>query len=39
MTLDVRSAVIKQATVSTVMQTVMMAVFYASVGRTDIPLS
>jgi protein-S-isoprenylcysteine O-methyltransferase Ste14 len=34
-----RSAVIKQATVSTVLLAVMMAVFYASAGRTDIPRS
>jgi protein-S-isoprenylcysteine O-methyltransferase Ste14 len=39
LTTDVRSAVIKQVTVSTVMLTVMMAVFYASAGRTDIPRS
>ena len=34
-----RSAVIKQATVSTVLLAVMMAVFYVSAGRTDIPRS
>ncbi len=39
MTMDVRSAVIKQASVSTVLLTVMMAVFYVSAGRTDIPRS
>ena len=39
MTLNVRSAVIKQVTVSTVLAAVMMAVFYASAGRTDIPRS
>ena len=39
MTIDVRSAVIKQATVSTVLLAVMMAVFYASAGRTDISRS
>jgi hypothetical protein len=36
-TMGARSAVIKQATVSTVLLAVMMAVFYASAGRTDIP--
>jgi protein-S-isoprenylcysteine O-methyltransferase Ste14 len=37
--LDVRNAVIKQVTVSTVLAAVMMAVFYVSAGRTDIPRS
>jgi hypothetical protein len=36
--MDVRSAVIKQATVSAVLLDVMM-VFYASAGHTDIPHS
>ncbi len=39
MALDARGAVMKQMTVSTVMLAVMMAVFYASAGRTDIPRS
>lgn len=39
MALDVRGAVMKQMTVSTVLLAVMMAVFYASAGRTDIPRS
>ena len=34
-----RSAVIKQIAVSTVLLAVMMAIFYASAGRTDIPRS
>jgi protein-S-isoprenylcysteine O-methyltransferase Ste14 len=37
--MDVRSAVIKQATVSAILLGVMMAVFYASAGHTDIPRS
>jgi protein-S-isoprenylcysteine O-methyltransferase Ste14 len=37
--LDVRSAVIKQVAVSTVLAAVMMGVFYASAGRTDLPRS
>lgn len=39
MALDARGAVMKQMTVSTVLLAVMMAVFYASAGRTDIPRS
>ncbi len=35
--MGLRRAVIKQVTVSTVMLAVMMAVFYASAGHTDIP--
>ena len=37
--MDARGAVMKQMTVSTVLLAVMMAVFYASAGRTDIPRS
>jgi protein-S-isoprenylcysteine O-methyltransferase Ste14 len=37
--MDVRSAVIKQASVSTILLVVMMVVFYISAGRTDIPRS
>lgn len=37
--MDARGAALKQMTVSTVMLAVMMAVFYASAGRTDIPRS
>jgi protein-S-isoprenylcysteine O-methyltransferase Ste14 len=39
LTIDVRSAVIKQATVSTALLAVMITVFYASAGRTDISRS
>lgn len=39
MALDARGAAVKQMTVSTVLLAVMMAVFYASAGRTDIPRS
>lgn len=39
MALDARGAALKQMTVSTVLLAVMMAVFYASAGRTDIPRS
>ena len=37
--MDTREAVIKQVAVSSVMLAVMMAVFYASAGRTDLPRS
>ena len=37
--MDARGAALKQVTVSTVLLAVMMAVFYASAGRTDIPRS
>ena len=38
-TLEARNAAIKQTMLSTVMLTIMMAVFYVSAGRTDIPQS